>query len=137
MNYTQTFAISAAGMALERTRVEVATLNLANAHTSATTASGVYRPTQVVAQSSFANAIDKGLQGPTYTLVSADVAPRWVHDPHHPQADSRGMVAFAPVDTATEMLALVSASRAYEANLAAIQTTRSLAVKTLDIGGNT
>jgi flagellar basal-body rod protein FlgC len=57
-----------------------------------------------------------------------------VQDPGHPLANEQGFVAYPGVDTATEMVSLMSAMRSYEANVAAINTARSLALKTLEIG---
>ena len=63
MDYNQSFAISASGMTIERTRVEVAALNLANANTVAGPDGSVYRPLRVVAQAAFADAVTQGLSG--------------------------------------------------------------------------
>jgi flagellar basal-body rod protein FlgC len=58
-----------------------------------------------------------------------------VYEPGHPMADARGFVSYAGVDTATEMVSMMSAMRAYEANVAAMNTARSMAQKALTIGG--
>jgi flagellar basal-body rod protein FlgC len=58
-----------------------------------------------------------------------------VLDPGHPQADARGYVSYPGVDPATEMMTMLSASRAYEANVVAMNTARAMAVKALEIGG--
>ena len=65
------------------------------------------------------------------------MAPRLVQEPGHPLANEQGLVAYPAVDAATEMVSLMSATRAYEANVAALNTARTLALKTLDIGRNT
>lgn len=135
MNYTQAFAISSAGMTVERTRVEVAALNLANANTVGTVDGTLYRPMRVIAQSAFGAAVDQGLATPTVTIESSQQPPRMVYEPGHPLANPRGFVAYAAVDSAAEMMTLMSAMRSYEANLAAMNTSRSLALKTLEIGG--
>lgn len=143
MDYTSTFAISAAGMTLERTRVEVAALNLANAHTTATAGQGAYQPMRVVAlpaaQASFAALLAAGestasAMKPNFRVEPAPVMPRLVHEPGHPLADARGFVSYPGVDPATEMVSLMAASRAYEANVAAMTTARNMALKALDIG---
>lgn len=144
MDYSSTFAISAAGMALERTRVEVAALNLANAHTTPVAGQKPYSPMRVVAvpaqEASFAALMLAGDKtaaalSPEFHVESAPVAPRLVHEPGHPLADARGMVSYPGVDAAAEMVALMGASRAYEANVAAMNTARTMALKALDIGG--
>jgi flagellar basal-body rod protein FlgC len=147
MDYNQVFAISAAGMTLERTRVEVAALNLANANTIQTPNGVNYQPLQVVARSSqrgmpFDALVAQGLQGsaqpaslPVVSLEPVNAQPRMVYEPGHPLANERGFVAYAGVDTATQMVTMMSATRAYEANVAAMNTARTLALKALDIGG--
>jgi flagellar basal-body rod protein FlgC len=142
MDYLQSFAISSAGMAAERTRVEVAALNLANAN-SVGDAAGIYRPLRAVVHAgsaeaghaaSFGSLVGHGLGGPTVTIDAIDRAPRRVLDPGHPQADAAGFVSYPAIDTATEMVSMMSATRAYEANVAAMNSARTVALKTLDIG---
>jgi flagellar basal-body rod protein FlgC len=151
MDYQNTFAISSGGMALERARVDVAALNLANANTLHSIDSPGYRPLKVIAtagtnsiagfNSFMARGMRSAADAPAYPLApsmrieTASAAPRMVHDPSHPLANARGFVAYPGVDTATEMMTLMSAMRAYEANIAAMNTARSMALKALDIGG--
>ncbi len=139
MDYSQSFAISASGMNLERTRVEVAALNLANANTVAGPDGQVYRPMRVVARAAFAQAVTQGLGAttPQVQLEPTQQPPRMVYEPGHPMANEQGFVAYAGVDTATEMVTLMSATRAYEANVAAMNAARTMSLKALDIGGNT
>ncbi|RKP48414.1 flagellar basal body rod protein FlgC [Trinickia fusca] len=149
MDYSQAFAISAAGMSTERMRVDVAALNLANANT-AQTADGVsYRPLRVIVRSltagTFAQRVDDGLADasgaqatslplPQADVEPADVKPRLSYEPGHPFADKKGFVSYPGVDTATEMVGLMTAIRSYEANVAAMNTARTLALRALDIG---
>lgn len=147
MDYFQSFAISAAGMSVERMRVDAATQNLANADTIAGADGAAYRPVHVVARAvaapgpSFAEQIDGGLDALTGALMpQASVEPsaveaRAVYEPGNPFADEKGFVTRPGVDAATEMVALMSALRAYEANLAALNAARTLVLKTLEIGG--
>lgn len=139
MDYQQSFAISAAGMALERTRVEVASLNLANANTVQAAGQPGFRPMRVIgaAPSTFAALVEEGNGTPplpTVIVEPSGQSARMVHEPGHPMADARGFVAYPGVDPATEMVTLMSAARAYEANVAALNTARALALKTLEIG---
>ncbi len=144
MDQFSTFAISAAGMALERTRVEVAALNLANAHTTQAAGQPAYNPLRVVAQAAAPDAFaalmqnDLGLGAvkPEFRIEPANVAPRLVHEPGHPLADAKGFVSYPGVDPAAEMVTLMSATRAYEANVAAMNAARTMALKALDIGGS-
>jgi flagellar basal-body rod protein FlgC len=152
MDYFQAFAISAAGMTLERTRVDVAALNLANANT-VQTADGVgYQPMRVVARVGgettlgatplFAQQVERGLAGdlagltlPQASIEPALVGPRQVYEPSNPFADGKGFVRYPGVDTAAEMVTMMGALRAYEANVAAMNTSRTMLLKALDIGG--
>ena len=145
MDYQNSFAISAAGMNVERLRVEVSALNLANANTVADSSGAVFQPLRVVARAAaaaaeggpgdFAEMVGRGLAGPVATVESAERAARRVLEPGHPLADAQGFVSYAPVDLTTEMLTLMSATRAYEANVAAMNAARTMAMKALDIGG--
>lgn len=135
MNESQVFAISSMGMATERARVEVAALNLANANTVAAPGGSLYQPLRMVARQSFDEALAQGLSGVLLTAEKTLAPPRLVHEPGHPAADARGMVSYPGVDTATEMMTLMSATRAYEANVVALNSARQLALKTLEIGG--
>lgn len=155
MDYSQSFAISAAGMNLERARVDVAALNLANAHTIQAADGPQYRPLRVVARAvalavsgdtPFADLFHQGLEGvaataswasPSVSLEATDTPPRLVYEPGHPLANDKGFVTYTGVDTATEMMTMMSAMRSYEANVAAMNTSRNLALKALDIGGST
>ena len=138
MDYLHAFAISASGMNVERTRVDVSAVNLANAHTIQPPGGTVFQPMRVVARlAAFDSLVTNGLSmaaRPELTLEPLRTTPRMVHEPGHPYADAKGFVAYAPVDPATEMVTLMSAMRSYEANVAAMNTTRSLALKTLEIG---
>lgn len=138
MDYLQSFAISAAGMTAERTRVEVSALNLANANTVLEAGSG-YRPLRVVAQAmvaagGFDTLVGRGLAGPSVRVESLNRAPRLVLEPGHPMADTAGFVSYPSVDVTSEMVSMMAAARAYEANVAAMNAVRSVAMKTLDIG---
>jgi flagellar basal-body rod protein FlgC len=160
MDYNQAFAISAAGMSLESTRVNVAAMNLANANTIQGIDGVNYRPMRVVARAAgvsahdgqvhfgaFGDMVHSGLQATSMTLqamalpvVSTEAMQnqaRMVYEPGHPAADAKGFVSYAGVDTATEMITLMSAMRSYEANVAAMNTARNMALKALDIGGAT
>ncbi|MBE7367196.1 flagellar basal body rod protein FlgC [Ramlibacter pallidus] len=141
MDYLRSFAISAAGMSAERTRVEVAAANLANANTVQDPSGLGYQPMRAVARAAqgqaFTELVSGGLEGAVLPGVSVEplaTGPRLVHEPGHPLANGQGFVAYPGVDPATEMVTLMSATRAYEANVAAMNTARALALKALEIG---
>lgn len=125
--------ISAAGMDVQQTRLEAASLNLANANTSAAPGAQPYRPLEVVVHS--VKSSEAALPTPVVAqMAPTDAAPRLVYNPGHPDADERGFVKLPGVDPITSMLDLISISRGYEANLRAFDVTRSLLQKTLDLG---
>lgn len=156
MDYSRAFAISAAGMTAERTRVDIAALNLANANTVQGADGARYQPLRAVLHSVAAalaapadftqemgraatDAGDMSAAGLTLPQVSVEPAgtpPRKVYEPGHPLADANGFVAYAAVDSATEMVNMMSAMRSYEANVAAMNMSKTLALRALDIGGS-
>jgi flagellar basal-body rod protein FlgC len=141
MDYRAVFQIAAAGMNLEKRRVDVAALNLANMHSSTPAGQPPYAAQRVAAQPlqvNFNRAM--GLAEPAVLprevqVVATDAAPRLVHEPGHPHANAQGFVAYAAVDQASEMVTVSTALRAYEANVAVASTARVMAAKALDIGG--
>jgi flagellar basal-body rod protein FlgC len=141
MDYFKAVAISAAGMTAQKARVEAATLNLANVHSSAAPGSVGYRPVRAVIHavpSSFTQMLD-GQRFPVIAqaemVAQAGDSTRLAYEPGHPDADATGMVAYPAVDSTTEMMTVMTALRAYEANLSALEATRTLAAKALEIGG--
>jgi flagellar basal-body rod protein FlgC len=143
MDYLQAFAISSAGMSVDRTRVETAAANLAQANTVQDLRGAGYQPLRVIARSSgsnFPGLVHDSLADAAsidVQVVPTTGSPRRMHEPGHPLADADGFVRYPGVDTATEMVTLMGALRSYEANVAALTTARSLALRTLEIGRGT
>lgn len=142
MDHFKTTAISAAGMAAQKARIEAAALNLANMHTSIAPGTEGYRPLKAVVQmtpGTFADALGNNSSRLMLThaelVAQAGLAPRTIYEPGHPHADAKGMVAYPAIDTTQEMMTVMTALRAYEANLAVLQVTKTLAARALDIGG--
>lgn len=141
MDYRAVMQIASAGMDFEKRRVDVAALNLANMHASNPAGEATYVALRAVAkpvQAAFSRAL--GLAEPAtmlreVSLVPLDKPPRLAHDPAHPHANAQGFVAYPAVDQASEMLTVSTALRAYEANVAVASTARAMAVKALEIGG--
>jgi flagellar basal-body rod protein FlgC len=130
--------ISASGLAAERQRMEVIANNIANAHSTRSLNGGPYRRQEMV----FAEALDSAsgdsrdstgsLRGVRVVGVHADESelPK-VYNPGHPDADADGYVQMPNVNLPNEMVDLITASRAYEANLKALQLYRQMAEQTL------
>jgi flagellar basal-body rod protein FlgC len=147
MGMFDAFDISASALTAERMRMDVTAENLANAQTTRTADGGPYRRKEVVLQEvakggGFAGnlraAMGAGASGrPGGVEVSGiaeDSTPnKMVYDPGHPDADANGYVAMPNVDSVTEMVDLISASRSYEANVTALQSAKTMFSKTLDL----
>lgn len=137
------FDISAAGMSLERLRLDTSAMNLANAHTTAGLDGVRYRPLQVLAQP-VTLSFEQIVGGLTHTdtaplhhveVRALETAVRRVYEPGHPHADEQGFVTYPDVNPVSEMVNLVSITRAYEANVRVMNAAKSMALKVLDIGG--
>ena len=155
MDFFRAVEISAAGMAAQQARVEAATLNIANMNTSIAPGTEGFQPVAAVIHSAprrFAamlrdagqpdivgaddiGGVDDLMLPKAELVVQTGATTRSVYEPGHPDADANGMVTYPAVDHTQEMLTVMTALRAYEANLAALQVTRTLAGKALEIGG--
>jgi flagellar basal-body rod protein FlgC len=143
MDYRAIFQVSASGMDVEKLRLDTAALNLANMDTSVPPGGVAFKPLRVVSQAitpSFgqwmqmqAGASAGGVG--TAMVVETDATPRIVHDPAHPHADARGDVRYPGVDHTGEMINIMTALRAYEANVAALGAAKAMATHALEIGG--
>jgi flagellar basal-body rod protein FlgC len=146
MDLNGTLAISASALRAERLRLDVIASNLANANTTRTAEGGPYARRNVVfvsqpMESDFAATLEElseqgARQGVAVTDVVEDTTPpRMVFDPGHPDANKEGYVAYPNVNPVTEMVDLMAATRAYEANVQAVNATKKMAEAALSIGG--
>lgn len=144
MDFEKAFAISASGMSVERTRVDVTAANIANAQSTRAVNGGVFRPMRVVSgeqRASFESFLSGGVRAlplngaKVLQIANVDAAPRLVFDPGHPDANDKGYVSYPGVNQVNEMTNLVVALRAYEANVAAFNAAKVMALKALEIGG--
>ena len=136
-------SVSASGMEAQRIRAELITENLANADTTRTPNGGPYRRKDAVfstapIQGSFAGTLAAfsagGSQGVTVSSISVDQSdPERRYMPGHPDADAEGYVAFPKINPSEEMVDLMSASRGYEANVAAIATVKDMIGRSLEL----
>ncbi|MFO1093805.1 MAG: flagellar basal body rod protein FlgC [Planctomycetaceae bacterium] len=135
-----TAQISASGLAAERQRMEVIANNIANAHTTRSLSGGPYRRQEMVFTEAFNKALSDGkndphaLQGVSVKGVEPDSSefPE-VFNPGHPDADENGMVRMPNIKLPNEMVDLITASRAYEANLKALHLFRQMTEQTLSL----
>ncbi|WP_151448618.1 flagellar basal body rod protein FlgC [Lacisediminimonas profundi] len=141
MDYQAAFAVGAAGMAVEKARADIAASNIAHTHVTRAAGTGTYRAARVLIETpasfpAMLAGMQEALPAPRVVgQVQLDAAPRLMHEPGHPHADANGFVAYPRIDTLSEMLGIMQATRAYEANVSAIKAGRSMAMKALEIGG--
>ena len=138
--------ISATGLTAQRLRMDVTAENLANAQSTRGADGQPYRRKEVVLQEVSQGGFGAQLasaMGPRAAAapggvrvggIQEDATPgKLIHDPGHPDADAQGYVRMPNVDTVAEMVDLISASRAYEANITAMQASKQMFTKTLDL----
>jgi flagellar basal-body rod protein FlgC len=129
--------ISASGLTAERMRMDVTAENLANAQTTRGADGQPYRRKEVILQErgdGFGGRLEAAMGGVEVAGVAQDQTPlKRVYDPGHPDADADGYVAMPNVDTVTEMVDLITAQRAYEANVTAMQAAKQMFAKTLEL----
>jgi flagellar basal-body rod protein FlgC len=140
MPSTLSAAIGAAASALhaERTRVEVAVSNIANAESTRGPNGEPYRRRDVMLEPAAGTGFDNALGQAVGVKVSGVVEDKTPfarrYDPGHQDADAEGFISLPNVDPAEEMVDLLSASRAYQANLTAINVIRDMLQKALELG---
>ena len=133
-------AASASALNVERTRIEVAVSNMANAESTRGPDGQPYRRRDVVLAPDEMSTFDSALgrAGATGVKVSAVLqdqeAFRKRYEPSHPDADTDGFVSLPNVDTPQEMVDMLGAARGSQANLAAIGMIRELVAKALELG---
>jgi flagellar basal-body rod protein FlgC len=129
----QGLSISASALSAERARMGVIAQNLSQASTTNRGDGTPYRRKEVVFESVLEGTLQGGVQLAEVVEDSATPLVRQ-HRPGHPDADANGMVTLPNVNTAFEMVDLLQSSRAYEANLEAMQVQVRMAEKALELG---
>ncbi|MCB1120588.1 MAG: flagellar basal body rod protein FlgC [Verrucomicrobiae bacterium] len=123
---------TASALEVNKQRLEVIAQNIANAHTTLDESGGPYQR-QVVSFEAVLN--DAKNYGVKIGQITKDVTPGpSVYNPSHPHADEKGMVQMPNVSMTQEMVDMITASRAYEANLSVAKTSRQMAERALEIG---
>lgn len=134
-------AATSGALDAQRTRLDFIAQNIANAHTTRGPDGKPFQRQIVTFESELlrARGVPAAPGSRLSTVRVADVSPdptpgQRIHDPGHPDADEQGMVTLPNVNIAHEMVDLITASRAYEANLTVAKNSRQMALKTLEIG---
>jgi flagellar basal-body rod protein FlgC len=146
MGYFGALDIGASALTAQRLRMDTISQNIANANTTRTEDGTPYRRrigvfkeqsdglpfSEYLTNSSKEMYLGKGVK---VAKIVEDSSPfKKVYDPGHPDADADGYVEMPNIDVVTEMVNMISATRAYEANVTSINTTKSMAMKALEIG---
>lgn len=150
MGSYSSFDVTASGLTAQRLRMDVISNNLANINTTRTPQGGPYKRQQVVfetrlkdtvaqqggvireIESGEIESVGQGVR--VAAIVEDQTPPILVYNPSHPDADANGYVKMPNVNSMYEMVDMMSATRAYEANVAAFNASKSMANKALEIG---
>ncbi|MBZ5628369.1 MAG: flagellar basal body rod protein FlgC [Acidobacteriia bacterium] len=142
MNLFGMLDLSGSALTAERQRAEIATANMANAETTKTEEGGPYVRQlalfRAIRNRGFGNALhdamapySRGVR--VAAIVSDNTTPVRRYEPGHPDADSQGYVSFPAINPVEEMTDLMSAVRAYQMNIAAVQSSKNMIQQSLDI----
>lgn len=145
MKFFNSLNISASGLTAERLRMDIISRNIANANTTRTASGSPYRRQipifQEMKSTSFTEVFDKvsgqntSRDGVEVASITEDQTPfKREYNPSHPDADEEGYVLLPNVDVVSEMINLISANRAYDANVTVSNGIKSMAMKAMEIG---
>ncbi len=138
MDYLALFEIGSIGMTVEKMRVDTISLNIANMNTAARVGES-YKPLTVdvdfrsIGEVSFNDVMFN--QNNMLNMVPQNSTAKLAYEPDHPLANSEGYVEYPGVDHVSEMIAMIKAMHAYNANVKTIESARVLAEEALKIGG--
>jgi len=145
MGFLDALQASASGLSAQRVRMRLIANNLANMHTTRTPEGGPYQRREPVfaAESpdnaTFHDMLKAQQEGGIVEVRTVDIIkdgrdPIRKYEPDHPDADEKGFISLPNISVTEEMVNLVSASRSYEANVAAVKATKNMVLKALEIG---
>jgi flagellar basal-body rod protein FlgC len=148
MDLFKILGVSSTGMQAQRSRMTVVTGNMVNSETTRTPEGGPYKRRDVVFQAvpledesstlttiGLPQRLSSGIVGVEVAGVRESAkTPKRIYDPHHPDADAEGYVAYPDINVMEEMADLMSAVRSYEANLAVFNATKGLLRRLLEFG---
>ncbi|MCS6838207.1 MAG: flagellar basal body rod protein FlgC [Bdellovibrionaceae bacterium] len=143
-DFFSSFRISGSGLTAQRARLNAISSNIANVNTTRTPEGGPYRKKSVVfeAQGDARNfgeilsAMDpkRHLDRVQVSDIIEDTKPLMKYEPNHPDANEEGYVAYPNINLVEEMTNMIQATRAYEANVSALQAAKDMALAALEIG---
>lgn len=134
MDIFRNFDVSASALVAQKVRLNTIASNLANANTTRTPEGGPYKRRDVVFSSVLIDEI-KGLEGvKVIDVVEDNSPPKVIYAPGHPDADANGFVKMPNINVIEEMVNMMIATRAYEANVNAFNITKAMYQKALELG---
>lgn len=144
MSLFSSLTVSATGLTAEKMRMDVISNNIANIETTKTSNGGPYIRKVVTFEENLNRSLDTlnttskvgSLGGVKVSSIEDDKTTplKKVYDPNHPDADNEGYVTMPNVNVLNEMVDLITASRSYEANVTALNTSKQMFMKALEIG---
>lgn len=144
MDLLTSLKISASGLDANRKRMNSISSNIANAQTTRTAEGGPYRRKEVTfgaepARDSFSEILEGEIDAQAQTVhatevISTNRPPILKYEPNHPDADENGYVAYPNINVVEEMANMMQATRSYEANVNAMNVTKQMAMKALELG---
>ena len=143
MDFLTGMRVSSSGMAANRMRMNTISSNIANINTTRSPEGGPYRRKDVVFQAmpqaknfgEILTGTDRDIQRVQVTDIVVDRgAPRMKYEPDHPDANASGFVAYPNINLMEEMTNMIQATRAYEANISAMNASKDMAMSALEIG---
>ena len=144
MDFLTAMKISSSGLSVQRKRMETIASNMANSETTRTEEGGPYRRKDVVItalplEEQFGMHLNRELEEKLKEVLVTDIVedqnePRMVFNPGHPDANDLGYVAMPNIDVVSEIVDMMTATRSYEANVTAINATKTMAQRAIDLG---
>jgi flagellar basal-body rod protein FlgC len=144
MDFFTALNVSSSGLSAQRTRINIASSNLANVETTRTPDGGPYKRRDVVLSAvpfhrAFEDIQRTDMHDQTHSvevsnIVADEGEPRLVYNPDHPDARTDGYVAMPNINPISEMVDLLTTSRSYEANVSAMRASKSMALEALKLG---
>ncbi len=147
MDFQNSLKINSSGLSAHRAWMNVVSANLANAHNTRADNGKAYQRRTLIYESvpvpsQFDTDLEEAMSDPEADLQRVrvvEIVPdkrqfRQVYDPNHPDANENGIVEMPNINPVEEMANLLIATRSFEANLAALNTTKQMAMKAIEIG---
>lgn len=131
------FAISGSALSAQKLRLDIIGNNIANISTTRTENGGPYKRQMPVFEERLRGEMGDGFRGngvKVSRIVEDDSPPRLEYNPEHPDANEQGFVSLPNINMVDEMVDMITATRAYEANVTAFNTAKTMALKALEIG---